>query len=106
MQSNDNPWFTNFDPVEVFRVATSPSMTASVVHGALNGDANGVAGDDLVLAGQFTTTGELDGQLYVQVFIDGDGSNEFRDTFYFGSSAPARVVRTRRQLRRHSHFGR
>ena len=23
------------------------------------------------------------------VFIDGDGSNEFRDTFYFGSSAPS-----------------
>ena len=52
---------------------------------ALNGDANGVAGDDLkVLVGQFTTTGELSGQLYVQVFIEGDGGNEFRDTFSFG----------------------
>ena len=51
----------------------------------MNGDANGVAGDDLkILAGQFTTTGGLSGQLYVQVFIEGDGSTEFRDTFFFG----------------------
>ena len=91
VQSSDNPWFTNFDPG-----GGLPGGNISIDDGiggawyALNGDANGVAGDDLkVLAGQFTTTGELDGQLYVQVFIDGDGANEFRDTFYFGSSAPS-----------------
>ena len=56
---------------------------------ALNGDANGIAGDDLrVLVGQFTTDGDLSGQLYCQVFIEGDGANEFRDTFYFGAGAP------------------
>ena len=91
VQSNDNPWFTNFDPG-----GGLPGGNISIDDGiggawyALNGDANGVAGaDEKVLAGQFTTTGELDGQLYVQVFIGGDGSNEFRDTFYFGSSAPS-----------------
>jgi hypothetical protein len=91
VQSTDNPWFTNFDPG-----GGLPGGNISIDDGiggawyALNGDANGVAGDDLkVLAGQFTTTGEIDGQIYVQVFIDGDGSNEFRDTFYFGSSAPS-----------------
>ena len=56
---------------------------------ALNGDSNGVAGDDLrVLVGQFTTNGDLSGQLYCQVFIEGDGANEFRDTFYFGAGGP------------------
>ena len=28
------------------------------------------------MAGQFTTTGDLSGQLYTQVFINGDGQNE------------------------------
>ncbi|MGB1618264.1 MAG: hypothetical protein ACPHBM_01465, partial [Flavobacteriales bacterium] len=91
VQSTDNPWFTNFDPG-----GGLPGGNISIDDGiggawyALNGDANGVAGDDLkVLAGQFTTTGEIDGQIYVQVFIGGDGSNEFRDTFYFGDSAPS-----------------
>ena len=56
---------------------------------ALNGDANGIAGPELkVLAGQFTTDGDISGQLYCQVFINGDGANEFRDTFYFGAGAP------------------
>ena len=42
----------------------------------LNGASNGVAGDDLrVLLGQFTTAGNLDGQVFVQFFIHGDGIN-------------------------------
>ncbi|MFM1932270.1 MAG: hypothetical protein RL226_1573, partial [Bacteroidota bacterium] len=46
---------------------------------ALNGDVNGVAGDDLkVLIGQFTTDGVLSGQVYAQVFPNGVGANEFR----------------------------
>ena len=39
------------------------------------------AGEDLrVLVAQFTTAGTMSGQLQVQVFVDGDQSNEFRDT--------------------------
>ena len=90
VQSNDNPWLTNFDPG-----AGQPGGNIAIDDGiggawyALNGDANGVAGDDLkVLAGQFTTTGELSGQMYIQAFINGDGQAEFRDTFYFGAGAP------------------
>ena len=90
VQSTDNPWFTAFDPG-----GGLPGGNISIDDGiggawyALNGDANGVAGDDLkVLAGQFTTTGDLSGQIYVQVFIDGDGSDEFRDTFFFGAGVP------------------
>ena len=85
VQSLDNPWTTNFDTG-----GGLPGANISIddpIGGAwyaLNGDANGVAGADLkVLVGQFTTTGDLSGQLYAQVFINGDGSNEFRDTFYF-----------------------
>ena len=90
VQSTDNPWFTTFDPG-----AGLPGGNIAIDDGiggawfALNGDANGVAGDDLkILVGQFTTTGEMSGQMYVQVFIEGDGGNEFRDTFYFGANAP------------------
>jgi hypothetical protein len=42
----------------------------------LNGAANGVAGEDKrVLLGQFTTDGNMDGQLYIQFFENGDGIN-------------------------------
>ena len=85
VQSGDNPWATNFDPG--FGAAGASIAIDDAIGGAwyaLNGDANGVAGDDLrVLVGQFTTAGDLSGQLYCQVFIEGDGANEFRDTFYF-----------------------
>lgn len=90
VQSNDNPWLTNFDPgggQAGGNIAIDDAIGGAWY--ALNGDANGIAGSDLkVLAGQFTTTGELSGQLYVQVFINGDGSDEFRDTFYIGGGAP------------------
>ncbi len=91
VQSTDNPWVTNFDPGG--GAAGDNIAIDDLIGGAwyaLNGDANGVAGDDLkVLIGQFTTTGELSGQVYCQVFINGDGMTEFRDTFYFGAGAPA-----------------
>ena len=90
VQSGDNPWSTNFDPgfgADGASIAIDDAIGGAWY--ALNGDANGVAGDDLrVLVGQFTTDGELSGQLYCQIFIEGDGSNEYRDTFYFGASAP------------------
>ena len=39
------------------------------------------AGEDLrVLVAQFTTAGIMSGQLQVQVFVEGDQGNEFRDT--------------------------
>ena len=90
VQSTGNPWATNFDPGAGLPggniVIDDPIGGAWY---ALNGDANGVAGDDLkVLVGQFTTDGDLSGQLYTQVFINGDGANEFRDTFFFGAGAP------------------
>ena len=90
VQSTDNPWFTNFDTgggLPGGSIAIDDPIGGAWY--ALNGDANGVAGDDLkVLVGQFTTTGDLDGQLYIQFFVNGDGSNEFRDTFFIGG-APA-----------------
>lgn len=89
VQSTTNPWATNFD---LGGGIPGGNITIDDVIGgawyALNGDANGIAGDDLkVLVGQFTTTGELSGQLYCQVFINGEGSNEYRETFFIGGSA-------------------
>ena len=90
VQSTDNPWSTNFDPgggLAGGNIAIDDPIGGAWY--ALNGDANGIAGDDLrVLVGQFTTDGDLSGQLYCQVFIEGDGANEFRDTFYFGAGGP------------------
>ena len=90
VQSTENPWTTVFEPgggLPGGNIAIDDGVGGAWY--ALNGDANGVAGDDLrVLAGQFTTDGDLGGQLYIQVFINGDGSDEFRDTFYFGDGAP------------------
>ena len=86
VQSTGNPWATVFDAG-----AGLPGGNISIddpVGGAwyaLNGDANGIPGPALrVLVGQFTTDGELSGQLFSQVFINGLGETEFRDTFFFG----------------------
>ncbi len=51
----------------------------------LNGASNGSAGDGLrVLLGQFTTDGVFSGQLYVQVFPQGDGTNMQFQTLRWG----------------------
>ena len=77
VQSNDNPWFTNFDPgggAPGGDVIINDSIGGAWF--ALNGDANGVAGTDLrVLCGQFTTDGEVALSLYTQIFINGEGTN-------------------------------
>ena len=90
VQSADNPWQTVFDPgggLAGGNISIDDGIGGAWY--ALNGDANGVAGDDLsVLVGQFTTTGEVSGQVYIQLFINGDGSDEFRDTFFFGAGGP------------------
>ncbi|MGB1073287.1 MAG: hypothetical protein ACPGYZ_04260 [Flavobacteriales bacterium] len=52
---------------------------------SLNGSSNGLAGDDLrVLLGQFTTDGVFSGQMYVQVFPNGDGDNMQFQTLRWG----------------------
>ena len=52
---------------------------------SLNGSSNGAAGDDLrVLIGQFTTDGVFSGQVYVQVFPNGDGDNMQFQTLRWG----------------------
>ena len=94
VQSATNPWATTFDPGG--GIAGGNIAINDLIGGAwyaLNGDANGVAGDDLkVLMGQFTTTGDLSIQCYTQIFIGGDGQNEVpgedgaaRPTFYYPS---------------------
>ena len=55
---------------------------------ALNGDVNGVVGDDLkVLLGQFTTDGDFSGNVYVQIFPNSVGSDEYRCNLEFAYMA-------------------
>ena len=86
VQSTGNPWATVFDPG--FGTAGASITIDDPIGGAwyaLNGDSNGVPGAALrILVGQFTTDGDISGQLYTQVFINGLGTTEFRDTFFFG----------------------
>jgi hypothetical protein len=68
----NTPW------VQPFEAGGSLTMNDDLggVWYVLNGASNGVAGDDLkVLLGQFTTDGNLGGQMYVQFFEEGDGVN-------------------------------
>ena len=54
---------------------------------SINSSANGYAGEDeRVLVAQLTTDGALSGQLYVQVFPNGDSSQEAYLTLSFGGS--------------------
>jgi len=76
-QSSANPWIDVFDSGD--GTPGSSIMIDDFFGGywfALNGDANGIAGEDLrVLVGQFTTTGVLEMSLYTQIFIEGEGTN-------------------------------
>jgi len=94
VQSAVNPWSTTFDPgggLPGGNIAIDDLIGGAWF--ALNGDANGVAGDDMkVLMGQFTTSGDLSIQCYTQIFINGDGQDEVpgaggaeRPTFFYPS---------------------
>ena len=53
------------------------------------------AGEDLrVLVGQITTAGALTGQMQVQVFVEGDASQEFRGIIPFTPPIPRLVIMT------------
>ena len=66
------PWINPFENGESIDI----SDDLGGVWYVLNGASNGVAGEDLrVLLGQFTTSGNLEGQMYIQFFIHGDGLN-------------------------------
>ena len=75
VQGTANPWATNFDPG--FGAPGSDIVINDPVGGswfALNGDANGIAAnsdDQQVLIAQLTTSGEVEGNFYVQVFENG-----------------------------------
>ena len=89
VQSSINPWTTEFDPGG--GVAGTSIAIDDVIGGAwfaLGGDANGVAGADLqVLAGQFTTTGDLSLQFYTQIFVNGEGADAGLLTFEWSNTS-------------------
>ena len=65
------PWVEPFE--------AGGSLNIADAHGGvwyvLNGAANGIAGEDKGIVSQFTTDGNMDGQLYIQFFENGDGIN-------------------------------
>ena len=73
--SPNNPWGENFE-------LGNDLLIDDEIGGGwyiLNGQSNGVAGDDLrVLLAQVTTSGTLSGSFYVQVFVEGSPANEVR----------------------------
>ena len=86
VQSSANPWTTIFDPGGA-DIAIDDAIGGAWY--AFPGDTNGVAVSDgaggfRVLAGQFTTDGDLSGQLYTQIFINGDNTDQLLETFFFG----------------------
>ena len=94
LQSTANPWLTNFDPG--FGNAGSDIVINDAVGGswfALNGDANGIAvngpGNNQVLVAQLTTSGDVDGNFYVQIFQNGVGANALFFSFNIGDACIA-----------------
>ena len=79
VQGTANPWATNFDPG--FGTPGGNIVIDDAVGGAwyaLNGDNNGIAAnhpDQQVLIAQLTTSGDVEGNFYVQIFENGDGQD-------------------------------
>ena len=68
-------WLPNFEQGGNLEISDALGGSWFVV----NGSTNGVAGDDgKVLLGQFTTDGDLTGQLYLQFFQNGSPAQELR----------------------------
>ena len=76
IESSGNPWGANFE-------SGNDLLIDDEIGGGwfiLNGQSNGIAGDDLrVLLAQVTTAGTLSGSLYVQFFVEGSPANEIRE---------------------------
>ena len=83
IDSPGNPWADNFEEQGVLAIDDAIGGAWFI----FNGNTNGIAGEDhRVLLGQFTTTGDLDGQMYVQVFLNGSPSTEIRQLLSFGAA--------------------
>ena len=89
VESADQPWVNAF----AFGSSTDGQdfMMDDFTGGAwyvLNGTPNGLpdAENSRVLFMQLTTAGEISGTLNTQVFVNGDGMNDVRDTFTFSGT--------------------
>ncbi|HIO16741.1 MAG TPA: hypothetical protein EYN19_07885, partial [Flavobacteriales bacterium] len=75
LEDSTEPW------VNTFESGNNLNISGPVGGGwyAFAGDSNSISGaDNEVLVGQFTTSGTLSGQIYMQIFINGDSQNEVR----------------------------
>jgi len=81
VQTPDAPWFTDFENGEDIVIGS----TFGGAFFTLNGNTNGYAGaDGKVLVAQLTTDGIINGQLFVQFFPQGDGSQQQLRTVTIG----------------------
>ena len=81
LNSSDNPILDSLKANEVYSINTFnyPKGSAWFCLPAYPSPVEAVAGQDLkVLVAQFTTPGQISGQLQLQVFLDGDNQNEWR----------------------------
>ena len=75
LEDSSSPW------VAPFEAGNNLDISSPVGGGwyAFAGDSNSIAGsDNEVLVGQFTTSGTLSGQIYMQIFLHGNSQNEVR----------------------------
>ena len=91
VQSPDQAWVTLFEPGG--GAAGGDIVMDDEVGGVwyiLNGDANGLpAPDGTVLLGQFTTDGDLSGNINIQVFPQGDNTNFLKLNLPIGGNCVA-----------------
>ena len=81
--SSENPWNLDFEAGEPLEIIDDIGGGWYI----LNGDSNGLAGDDYkVLLAQITTDGDLMGSMYVQFFVNGSPANEVRELIDFAQA--------------------
>ena len=81
LSSPDNTVFDSFRANEGYSINTiADEVGIGWFALPLSGNIEDVAGEDLkVLIAQFTTPGQISGQLQIQIFLNGNNQNEFRE---------------------------
>lgn len=78
----------DYDAFDVFEAGENVTVNTPVGNAwfvlPIPSNVEAIAGDDYrILVAQFTTAGEVSGQIQCQVFLDGDNTNEFREVLPF-----------------------
>jgi hypothetical protein len=82
----------NYDAFAAFEAGENVAVTTTVGNAwfvlPIASNVEAISGDDYrVLVAQFTTAGEISGQIQCQVLLNGDNQNEFRDVLAFSTTS-------------------